>query len=467
MRRYHLVPAALMLVFALFACGKDPKEKPAAPHGLAMNCFCADTNLGSHPCWVLPNDITGTVGLDYHGLDSATQQMFDLFSWQSFIALNWPANADGTPNTKDSIGDVTGPRVWDYYTDPIDLFGLPASNVAGFPSGVPRGVKILRMMAKNAHVEDSILSFIQPTGFPLVDRNLNFVLYEIKMNPDEVKYITSNNLQTAEGQVGKTISFPAGMLGTNTVGAIEIKAAWRIMRPDRGDDTSKFYTESAIISIPAANVINGKPLVVKAQVGLVGLHILHKVTNGQGWIWTTFEHVDNVPDAPFGPNPTYSDSTHYSFFDPIGLFQLPLNTPPPVISGDKGLYKWDTVQPYAKRYATDTTHGTQLVRGFPIYYETQEINKVWRDKLKGTVWANYQLIGSQWQASISNDPPVVKVSVPPYLANPVMESFIAGNSTCIGCHNGAVDAAKQPSDFSFLLGLATKSQLNVAHIPIR
>lgn len=32
------------------------------------------------------------------------QHDFDVLSWQTFVALNWPANADGSANTSAKIG---------------------------------------------------------------------------------------------------------------------------------------------------------------------------------------------------------------------------------------------------------------------------------------------------------------------------------------------------------------------------
>src|ERR1700674_4733361 len=40
---------------------------------------------------------------------------FDAYSWQIFVALNWPATAGqrGVPDTNKTIADQTSPRVWE------------------------------------------------------------------------------------------------------------------------------------------------------------------------------------------------------------------------------------------------------------------------------------------------------------------------------------------------------------------
>ena len=39
------------------------------------------------------------------------------------------------------------------------------------------------------------------------------------------------------------------------------------------------------------------------KVALVGLHFVHKTKSRPQWIWTTFEHIDNVPDPDQDPTP--------------------------------------------------------------------------------------------------------------------------------------------------------------------
>src|SRR5690606_10691696 len=45
------------------------------------------------------------------------QRLFDIFAWQTFIALNWPALGDGAPNPQLTLADSSTPRVWEYFVD--------------------------------------------------------------------------------------------------------------------------------------------------------------------------------------------------------------------------------------------------------------------------------------------------------------------------------------------------------------
>ena len=76
-------------------------------------------------CAVAPKDNTDfDAAFIYHNLEKNAQNPFDIFSWQTFAALNWPANEAGAP-----IGERIGthpnlPRVWQFYKQPGEVFGL-------------------------------------------------------------------------------------------------------------------------------------------------------------------------------------------------------------------------------------------------------------------------------------------------------------------------------------------------------
>jgi hypothetical protein len=50
------------------------------------------------------------------------QQAFDIFSWASFVALNWPSNPDGTPMDGPITSNPTAPRVWEAYIAATGVF---------------------------------------------------------------------------------------------------------------------------------------------------------------------------------------------------------------------------------------------------------------------------------------------------------------------------------------------------------
>ena len=95
--------------------------------------------------------------------------------------------------------------------------------------------------------------------------------------------------------------------------------------------------------------------------------------------------------------------------------------------------------------------GVQVVRSTPIATTDSEavtLNGWYQGLLAGTVWANYELVSTQWTTGGAPH------GTPAILANTTLETFIQPKSSCLGCHGGATTAAGTPADFSFLLGQA-------------
>lgn len=449
MKRLISIVVTVLLTLTLFAQLQRPSRSavlnPAEPD--------LEMIAQAGPC-LLPTDVTAKLSQGYgRAIDPGDQKPFDEFSWQSFVALNCPATVPGQ-KLRGEYDNV--PRVWETYLNAEDLF-LPNQTNPACASGVDTvGAKVLRRTAKNAHIKAALIkkpgaSILEAVGGPLIDRNENFTLYEIRLNPDEVKYIRTNNLQTLGGQFafkqqGKTVGFPAGPTPQfGPEGAIEVKASWRILDTSKGDKPERFYTRQALIYVDAADTQKGEPLCIPAVIGLVGLHIIHKTKNFNRWIWSTFEHVDNVPNGP-GQSP-------YSYNSPDCLSGdcYPPNTPP--TKPANGKFKWAPSAPYAAAYSPDGKHGTQVVRSVPIYEGTDEVNAAWRARVAGSVWANYHLIGSQWSVVLDQPFPQPIIGIPAVLGNTTLETYIQPTASCINCHNFAQTAFAQPSDFSFVLGM--------------
>lgn len=433
----------------IFACNEVRKETTPKPPSV-YNLFCNTPGHGDSLCAQLPFDVNEKFGFDYNSfLDSVHQPPFDVFSWQTFVAINWPADASGKPTGTSIASSPNALRVWEYYSDPAEIFGHPVQSLMlHLGKSKENGQKFLYMDSKApnrlqaGNVVD-MSKFHEADGHPLIDRNLNFALYEIKMNPIETRYIVDSSLTTLQGiyayslHNGNAINLPHSDSLHNNVGSMEVKASWRILVPSLGDDTTRFYCRTATIFIDSPYTRNHKQLLItNVKVGLVGMHIIRKTATNQGKeIWSTFEHVDNTPD---NPQEAQMSDKKWSFYNPQCLGCIP-NAIPDTIKGDNGQYIWDTSMPYARRYGVTqadqqavTLYGTQAVRVFPIYKYTELLNQVWRDKLKGTVWANYRLIGSQWQIDMPNGnrQPIA----PNYLGNTTLETYIQSSASCIGCH---------------------------------
>jgi hypothetical protein len=314
------------------------------------------------------------------------------------------------------------------------------------------GEKFFYKASKSSGRINILTGFEEADGHPLIDRNLNFALYAINISPAEVNFITANKLTTVNGigayflKNNNQFVLPPSDSATKTQGMAEIKTSWRILDPSKGDDTSRFYCRNALVYIDSSHSRNGKPILFKAKVGLVGMHIFRITSRFGLGVWSTFEHIDNTPESLQQAQDIRN--RQWSFYNPQCL-NCPLNQAPAFINNENK-YMWDPMPPYAAKYAVSAPSqpnsgkfGTQVVREFPVFSMTDYINRLWQTKLKGTVWANYKLIGSQWQDAESFPPP----NAPALLANSTLETYIQKDASCISCHSFAsVNFVKKPGD---------------------
>jgi hypothetical protein len=475
MKKYLVV--VLLLAGIIYACNQPtPGDTDVAidPFVDSVNRFCPDTSMPNELCSMLPWEIDEKFQFGYSSTLSPTiQPQFDVFSWQSFVALNWPADVNGKP-LGGKIGDhPNAPRVWESYKDLTEIFDDNAPLLLKMKSAEQSNFKFFYRTSKSPHRLDSMGSFLDADGQPLIDRNLNFVVFEVKANPVEADFIKVNNLVTKKGidsistpisnnPTARQIAMPSSSAASKNVGAMEIKTAWRILDSSKGDDYSKYYTRDAIISISAENSTSNTAFTIKTKVGLVGMHIVRKTGLFANWIWSTFEHIDNTPDNLQQAQMDQKRTTPWSFYYPESLGLQP-NDEYDTIAGDGGNYRFDSTWPYAKRYARTVggekgIYGTQVQRMYPIYYRTEQVNELWRRKLAGTVWANYKLVGSQWATSTLT-PGKPLPAAPSMMGNSTLETYILGYSSCVSCHMGAsinYNGNSVLTDLSYLLALHAK-----------
>jgi hypothetical protein len=356
------------------------------------------------------------------------------------------------------------------------------------------------------------------TDIPLIDRQGNYVLIETRLNPDEFRQIFENKWYKAESfkdyrndpdskdpidkpikrfQFASTVASRIAdsmtiYKGTTdrpsspwTGAPIEIKAAWRVFNncdggtnPTQAQQSCKrYYTTKRELAIPASqyapspgdDCVKDGVCKTTVEVGLIGFHILYKVPNQvnkatPGWIWATFEQVDNLANS------------HLStlLFDPTDR-DCSIDPPAPD-------YLWQKSFPHAVRDRQFTAHlPTPVVRcetSKPLATDRdplQHQNQIWQTAFNNTnadsPWQYYQLNGVEWLSS----PKDVLWEGKPWsemlnkiqegiaggpLVNVTMEAYaqtdtVIGNK-CIACH---LRQAKLPhsgafSDFSFLLSHA-------------
>ncbi|WP_299492729.1 hypothetical protein [uncultured Shewanella sp.] len=384
------------------------------------------------------------------------QEIVDRFAWQLFIALNWPATSNGNPNSSAYFGEEgdTSPVIWETYKNVEDVF------TQAVPStwATKNKEKVLEATSATVHLTE----ILQVDRNWLTDQSGNLVYYELRINEDEFDYIMDNTLYSQAGIYNaftgidpKGINLPSGE-EPNTVGAIEIKAAWRIVPTDKEAYFKKRYKTSKALVGP-----NDDPHLV----ALVGLHIIKKTPNLPQWTWSTFEHIDNAPDV----GSTAETAISYNFFSHNVAKQ------DAKAKSVSDIYKPNYLSPPDK-YATPPTPMTAPVQMLRIdSIDTVDphaagitntaLNLI-KAKYPDSVWLNYQLISSQWPTepqtltfSAQGSPLPAGTPAPEFLGNLTMESyfqekksgggagltdgggmesgFTADNfnkSSCIGCH---------------------------------
>jgi hypothetical protein len=299
---------------------------------------------------------------------------------------------------------------------------------------------------------------------PLVAQNRTYTRYEIRLNRLEYDAIAASGWTA--GRDLPDVANPARL----PIGSIAVKASWRVLTTaDTPAIRARYYVvQGAEIVDVAKSVAAGKIVCSTSDVALVGMHIMVKTRYRPQWLWSTFEHVDNVPPEGQGEarEPDAREAgAPYSYFDPAqpDLQLLPLGSPeakPISLSNPPGL---------------DPTP-MQVRRRHPVHASTMAMNRsYWAlPGVKGTVWEHYMLVASQWPtapvpAGPENDgrffpglavdpdtPRETYQSADPAaenkenLANTTMETYQQdAPSSCMSCHASLANARGR--DFAGIL----------------
>ena len=336
------------------------------------------------------------------------QRLFDIFAWQAFIALNWPAKADGTPDRDKDMSDNTSPRVWMSWRTNESVFKPDGSrpnpwdnakNIAA-AAGDHALWRFSKMLDETRSPANELTDFVQAFTGPLVDLNGKFVRYESYLNKTQFDYIVENELYNQEGQIefvankGQQILFPANQVAPEKKhGSMGIKFAWKQLGDN--DTPSRFFTREAIV---VSTTFDDKGNMVKTRskqlMGLVGMHVTALTQTSPNWIWTTFEQIDNVvaDDLEFGRSLNGQHIRVHSNFNNTENPTKPVNVLPPKNARPdaKGNFTtWDEKK---------TTNPVQLTRVVPIAPATQALNRQVQALLRkaGSVFQYYELVGAQW-----------------------------------------------------------------------
>jgi hypothetical protein len=402
------------------------------------------------------------------------QRSFDFNSWLTFIALNAPT---------DKTLDITTARpatrtVWEDGEKFIPLLDvmLPGGAKPDWKKrAVPPACRAQHDADPSLMVVQMIEeSFNQPfrTG-PLIDQNNNYAIFDILMNRAMFDLIVSDKnplysraLQASEQNANLRVDFPSGRskddpLGPPGHGSIMIKVSWKILAGD--DDRSKFHHVEALVAMPTTEDQQMDPPCLRKTLGLIGFHVVHKTQNRPQWIWTSFEHKDNVPeqrdiDAFRSNTDPNKKGPKYNFYTlSCSDSDCPVNETPP--------RPWDPEPANALQFRRNSQgqmiFNSQIVRTVPLTEATHVINRQFHGVLGDNVWSNYILIGTQWPSDFNcatrrselqgapsprtdfdKQPDMNCAPAPTFLANSTLETYSQGeipqaSSSCMGCHGNA------------------------------
>ena len=368
----------------------------------------------------LPDDIGTKFPIDY----------FDDYSWRAFIALVWPA-ADGQRGVADTTKTVNGPgpRVFETYKSLWEIFHIdntaPSSDrfndyeSAQFNAcqqKVNFGDLVLASFSKFSDIGQAGAGSL--VG-PLPAQNGLYARYLTLYNQIEFdkifqeQWFFRRNLPVVPNPAPPVpvVQFPAG--------SIDVKAAWVDLTGMSDAQRQRYYTRQAWVLNPNDGTCSEK------KVGLVGLHVVQKTPSRPQWIWSTFEQVDNVPPAAPGSTGkfAFNDGTSIAIPKTNPLTLSPLAPQP--------------IKPFNVTRSAST----------PIHPKTTITNSKYQKLLAGTVWANYQLVMTQWPIGQGKQPVPVSqggdvahtfpgAGANSAFANVTMETFDQNRAQngCMSCH---------------------------------
>ena len=284
-------------------------------------------------------------------------------------------------------------------------------------------------------------------------QNRTYARYEVRLNEPEYSALAASGWSRGENL--PDVAHPAHL----PAGSIAVKAAWRLLTAaDTPAIRARYYVvKNAEVVDVAKTLAAGRVVCSKSDIALVGLHIVIKTKYRPQGIWSTFEHVDNVPPAGEGEarEPDAKDAgAPYSYFDP---------SKPDLGSGRRSARparcpSASTIRPRS------IPQPMQVVRRHPIHPSTMAMNRAYwaLPGIKGTVWEHYMLVAVQWPTVTRPGRPAKRrrlfprADAPPdapresyqtadapkeNLVNTAMETYMQDPpSSCMSCHQAVSNA---------------------------
>ena len=205
---------------------------------------------------------------------AAAAAQSDEYAWRLFVALNWPTNQRGEPDSSAPLG-ANRPVVWQAWLHAGELFLETGADPGPWPTHRPPLPLERRFETVSRKERPNLRHIVGGVMVPLADPVAEARrLTEIRFNRASFEFIRARELYNAEGQLraysaGPTVSFPYG--------ARQVKAKWR---PITTSERSRYYTMQLTLADGTQRLY-----------GLTALHIASKDLSN--WFWATFEQVDN------------------------------------------------------------------------------------------------------------------------------------------------------------------------------
>jgi hypothetical protein len=266
----------------------------------------------------------------------------------------------------------SGPKAWESWRQTSTVY-LPNGQEPPAWGQTPAPPAAVIALAQKAGLNTNLPfhnldSDVQVDGLALRDTFNRNIRYQLLMNQDTFTYIVRNGIYSVNGQQAKAqANMPADFPATS----FEIKTSWIWIGTDQkiyNQLNGRYYIVNAYYALVDGS---GKPngLYQVGRAALSGMHIVSKAV--PQWLWTTFQNV------------------------------------------------------YDGQY-------TKATNKLPISPAVQQANQRYRGALAkaGSIFANYQLIGAQWQF-------VDAAGKPTLLANSQIESAFQQASSCVTCHSTA------------------------------
>lgn len=427
------------------------------------------------------------------------------FAWQDFFAMVRPQN--GQPFT-----------TWPSDQDLFPASGDPKPWQAGDRIMEVRPLRKALGLPGNQVTADIVTEAAALT--PAVDQRGRWLHYSALADRQEYEYIRCCELYRGAcfNSMGGVATSPASTSQINLpTPSLELKLSWRVLEtcnlpdspsPCTPEDASRFLTVQGEVQ-PYSPALLDTP--VKATLGLLGMHIVHKTPQNANHLWATFEHVDNVPDCPPSggatppppagftgwqlynaecsdpKNPERCNANWYCLPCPVTVSKQVRDTfnsgvkpgswTIPEKPGDPAGAGLITCTPVPNAFAKPIADvqitlfnpeqcknapiPTQVCRTTAISPEVGSLNGQVRQVLgqlggSDAVFANYELVGIDWFDGQGVLQPAGRTA----LANSTMETYLQQlPQGCLTCHANQVNPVPARSPMQFNSALADRSFL--------